>query len=79
MKQFVIGGLDTPQKKSEAEAILKELGCESVEEWNESYREEELCSFIATYNHGFYMYHTHKGFQTPITLEDLRTMKNQEK
>lgn len=81
MNSFVIGGLDTPEKKSEAEAILKELGYADDPYWNCDWREDEDCTFIATYNHGSYMYdnHNHDCQKPPITLEYLRTMKNQEK
>ena len=79
MKQFVIGGLDTPEKKQEAEAILKGLGYVDRIEWNSLWRKDERCVFIETYKHGTYRYHSHKCFQTPITLEDLRIKKNQEK
>jgi len=76
MKQFVIGVLDTPQKKQEAEAILKELGYESNERWNINFREDEDATFIATYIYGDYQYHNHDCEQPPITLEELKAMKN---
>lgn len=79
MKQFVIGGLDTPEKKQEAEAILKELGYESDESWNYNQREDKMYSFIAVYKHKTYSYHNHDCKAKPITFDELRTMKNQEK
>ena len=77
MKPFVIGGLDTPEKKQEAEAILKGLGCVDDEKWNLETRDEEGFTFIRAYE--YYSYHNHDCQKTPITLEDLRTMKTQEK
>ena len=79
MKQFVIGGLDTPQKKSEAEAILKGLGYVDRVEWNSEHREYYFCTFIDACRNGDYQYHNHNCGETPISLEELRTMKNQEK
>jgi len=79
MKQFVIGGLDTPEKKQEAEAILKEFGYRDDQHWNERWREDEDCTFIDVYIDGDYQYHNHNCEQTPITLDELRTMKKQEK
>ena len=79
MKQFVIGGLDTPEKKSEAEAILKGLGYEDRVEWNCIKRERVMSTLIAVYPSGVYSYRNHTCGKTPITLEDLRTMKKQEK
>lgn len=80
MKQFVIGGLDTPQKKQEAEAILEDLGYENNEWWNNGLRESELFNYILVRIDGFYYeYYSHDCGETTITLEDLRIMKNQEK
>lgn len=79
MKQFVIGGLDTPEKKSEAEAILKELGYVDDKYWNREYRGFMHFTFILTTRKDLYAYHCHDCQQIPITLEKLRTMKNQEK
>jgi hypothetical protein len=77
MKQFVIGGLDTPQKKKKAEAILKKMGYRDVEEWNNEYRDK--CDFIMTYIYGGYQYHSHDCFSTPIPLEDLEKMAKPKK
>lgn len=79
MKQFVIGGLNTPQKKSEAEAILKELGYVDRGDYNVIRRENEKCTFISAYHEGAYSYRNTNCGETPITLEDLRTMKKQKK
>ena len=78
MKSFVIGGLDSPKKKQEAEAILKDLGYESNEEWNKKWREDADCTFIETYTYGDYQYHNHDCQKTPITLEELKSIANQE-
>lgn len=78
MKEFVIGGLDTPKKKQKAEAILKDLGYKGNEDWNDICRNTELSSFIETYGDGSYLYHTHDCDETPITLKDLKAIANQE-
>ena len=78
MKTFVIGGLDSPKKKQQAEAILKGLGYADDQYWNCDWREDEDCTFIETYNHGSYMYHNHDCEQTPITLKELKSISNKE-
>jgi len=81
MKEFVIGGLDTPKKKREAEAILKRLGYVDRVEWNSLWREDEEFTFINAYKmpSGYrYSYYNHKCFQTPITLKELKAMAKQE-
>jgi len=81
MKEFVIGGLDTPKKKREAEAILKRLGYVDRVEWNSLWREDEEFTFINAYKmpSGYrYSYYNHKCFQTPITLKELKAIANKE-
>lgn len=74
MKTFVVGGLDTPQKKAEAEVILQKLGCVSKEEWNNDFRNDEDCTFIERCSNGNYQYHNHACSSDHITLDDLRAM-----
>jgi hypothetical protein len=73
MNEFVIGGLDTPQKRQEAEVILKQLGYYSDEDWNRGYRNHKMFDFIKCENGFVYEYHTQDCGETPITLEELRT------
>jgi hypothetical protein len=77
MKEFVIGGLDTPQKKKKAEAILKKMGYLSNKEWNNEFRNN--CDFIMTHSYGDYQYQNHNCRQTPIALEDLEKMAKPKK
>jgi hypothetical protein len=77
MKQFVIGGLDTPQEKKKAEAILKKIGYQDDEDWNNEFRGE--CEFLKCYKQGGYSYQPHDCEQTPITLEELEKMAKPKK
>ena len=71
---FVVGGLDTSEKKQEAEALLKQLGYKDDERWNEEYRDENDCTFISTQQKGAYSYHTHDCNPRPlITLTQLKS------
>jgi hypothetical protein len=71
---FVVGGLDTSEKKQEAEALLKQLGYKDDKHWNEEYRDENDCTFISTQQKGVYSYHTHDCNPRPlITLTQLKS------
>jgi len=73
MKEFVIGGLDTPQKKAEAEAILQKFGYESDEERNKINRYLPEHKFLKLCKDGFFRIYLETP-NKPITLDDLRDM-----
>lgn len=75
MKQFVIGGLDTPEKKQEAEAILKGFGYESDEERNKINRYLPEHKFLKLCKDGFFRFYLETP-NKPITLDELKAMKN---
>ena len=71
---FVVGGLDTSEKKQEAEALLKQLGYKDDKLWNEEYRDGNDSTFISTQRSGGYGYHTHAcDPRTLITLTQLKS------
>ena len=71
---FVVGGLDTSEKKQEAEALLKQLGCKDDKRWNERHRDKDDFTFISTQQRGVYSYHNHDCDPKPlITLTQLKS------
>jgi hypothetical protein len=76
MKQFVVGGLDTPQKKQEAESILQRLGFKSDERFNgDGRRIDNDYLYIKTFpNNCDYVIFMCIDDEKPITLDDLRDM-----
>jgi len=73
MKELEIGGLDTPQKKAEAEAILQKFGYESDEERNKINRYLPEHKFLKLCKDGFFRFYLETP-NKPITLDDLRDM-----
>ena len=73
MERFAVIGLDTQEKKTEAEALLNELGYQSDKEWNNKYRQEPSCQVISRWENGNYCYYVCvEDNETPITLDQLR-------
>lgn len=71
---FVVGGLDTSEKKQEAETLLEQLGYRSDEYWNKVNRDENRFTFISIQTNGSYAYHSHDCEPKPlITLTQLRS------
>ena len=74
-KLFVVEGLDTSDKKQEAEEILKQLGYTSNEGWNENVRDKAHYTFISIQKSGRYEYHYHPCKPKPlITLTHPRPL-----
>lgn len=73
MEEFAVIGLDTPEKKAEAEAILKELGYKGDKDWNDRYRQNPSFQVISRWSSGDYCYYVcAEDNETPITLDQLR-------
>ena len=71
---FVVEGLDTSEKKQEAEKILKQLGYQDDEDWNNNYRDNSDSYFILASELGKYAYHRHPCSPQPlITLTELKS------
>jgi proteasome lid subunit RPN8/RPN11 len=78
-ERILITGLDTPEKKKEAEEALKLLGYKSEETWNSEYRQKDCCEYLLL-KKGQYAYHSHDCEpSTPITLEQLKQEAMKEK
>jgi hypothetical protein len=73
MKEFAVIGLDTQEKKAEAERLLKELGYVNDEEWNETRRTIPSKGVIVVYGSGTYHFYERQATSyTEITLDQLR-------
>ncbi len=77
MKEFTIKGLDTLEKKAEAEAILKAMGCSSCEWWNNNKRSDVNYNRIDIEENGVYNYFPYASvpYDEIITLDELRAMR----
>lgn len=72
MEQFAVIGLDTQEKKAEAERLLKELGYRGDDDWNKSHKNNSAFKFIVSYEDGSYNYHSHNGDNAPIQPDPLK-------